>query len=421
LKKNGRPGRLRIKCFGNENFNIMIKPVLRIIFLFILFINSPVIIFSQKIVNPRFEQSGKQIIIYYDLEGSKPSQTYDIQIFCSTDGGITFGKALTKVTGNVGPLSKAGIGSRIVWEVLSERENLIGNVMFEIRWKKSTPSILENRRIEGSVKSVIETDYNASMKGKNLRKEEMVRKYTAKYDKSGIQLFGESLRSDATLLYRSTFLYDEKGNRTESTFQSSNSSSPTKTKYLYDENGRRTGYSIYTGDGSLSEKVEEYYNEKGERFEYKSFDSTGKLISMTLFEYDENSKIIEYNYQNKLDSSKNANTKYKYDSQGNTIEFCRYKPDGSISLKTTSKFDEFGNEIEYITYNPDGSINRKETYKFNEHKEIIEDSVFKPDGILDYKDTYVYSSFDNTGNWLVKTTSRNGITNKITERQIEYY
>jgi hypothetical protein len=401
--------------------NFMMKSVLRIIFLFILFINSSVIIFSQKIVNPRFEQSGKQIIIYYDLEGSEPSQTYDIQIFCSTDGGITFGKALTKVKGNVGPLSKAGIGSRIVWEVLSERENLIGNVMFEIRWKNKTNSDLASRRIEGSVKSVIETEYNSSLKGKKIIKSSLIKKWTTKYNKTGKLLEDEELNSNSTLIKKFTFQYNEKGNQTERTYQGSNSSGPAKTKYLFDASGRKTGSASYNSDGSLSLTFEYFYNKKGEKFEEKSFDSEGKPRGYTLFEFDENSRMIEQKYKNISDSTKNVRIKYNYDEQGNEIENCLYSFDGSIVSKTTSKFDEFGNKIEFKSYKSDGSINIKNNFMFNEHKDITEASVFKPDGSLDYKETYVYSSFDNAGNWLIKTTSRKGNPVKITERQIEYY
>jgi uncharacterized protein (TIGR02145 family) len=101
-------------------------------FILLLMLNIPVII-AQKIENPRFEQSGRQIIIYYDITGAQPDQTFDIQVFCSTDEGKSFGTALKKVTGDVGNNQIGGSGKKIYWNVLDEQEKLVGNILFEIK------------------------------------------------------------------------------------------------------------------------------------------------------------------------------------------------------------------------------------------------------------------------------------------------
>ena len=53
----------------------------------------PLLSFAQQVENVRFEQQGKQLHIYYDLQGN---QTYTVQVFCSTDGGQTWGQPLQK-------------------------------------------------------------------------------------------------------------------------------------------------------------------------------------------------------------------------------------------------------------------------------------------------------------------------------------
>jgi formylglycine-generating enzyme required for sulfatase activity len=89
---------------------------------------------AQQIQNVRFSASAKQIIITYDITGAQSGQTFDIQVFCITDGK-TLGPALTSVRGDAGPGITGGSGKRITWDVLSERESLTGNVQFEVQAK----------------------------------------------------------------------------------------------------------------------------------------------------------------------------------------------------------------------------------------------------------------------------------------------
>jgi hypothetical protein len=102
-----------------------------IIVLAILF---PVLAFSQQVENIHFEQSGKQIHIYYDLQGEG---TYNVRVYCSTDEGRTWGQPLQKVTGAVGKNQKPGRNKEIVWDVLSERDDLVGRIVFKIEARRT--------------------------------------------------------------------------------------------------------------------------------------------------------------------------------------------------------------------------------------------------------------------------------------------
>ena len=93
----------------------------------------PLLSIAQQVENVRFEQQGKQIHIYYDLQGNG---TYNVQVFCSTDNGKTWGQPLQKVTGAVGKNQKAGNNKEIVWDVLAEREKLEGEIKFKIEARK---------------------------------------------------------------------------------------------------------------------------------------------------------------------------------------------------------------------------------------------------------------------------------------------
>jgi len=102
-----------------------------------LFILSCTGIYAQQIENVRFEQQGKQIVIYYNLQGT-PGEKYDISVYCSADGGQTWGKPLQRVSGDVGTNQTSGNAKTIIWDVLTERESLSGDIQFEVRAKTNT-------------------------------------------------------------------------------------------------------------------------------------------------------------------------------------------------------------------------------------------------------------------------------------------
>ena len=84
--------------------------------------------FGQTVSNVDAYQEGKNIIITYDTD--KAGSVGDV--YCSTDGGRTWGAPLKQVTGDVNKQVPAG-SHRIVWDVLSEREKLSGaNICFKV-------------------------------------------------------------------------------------------------------------------------------------------------------------------------------------------------------------------------------------------------------------------------------------------------
>jgi len=89
---------------------------------------------AQRIENVLVTQINKTIEVTYDLLGLESGQTARVTLYCSEDGGNSWGRALTKATGDVGEGIPAGLGKRIVWQVLDERERLSGDrIVFEVR------------------------------------------------------------------------------------------------------------------------------------------------------------------------------------------------------------------------------------------------------------------------------------------------
>ncbi|NJK86588.1 MAG: hypothetical protein HC906_12085 [Bacteroidales bacterium] len=76
--------------------------------LFLLFLISSTVTFSQKVSHVHFEQVGQQIEINYKLTGAKYYQVFYVEVFVSTDGGNTYFGPLKRITGDIGTDVKEG-------------------------------------------------------------------------------------------------------------------------------------------------------------------------------------------------------------------------------------------------------------------------------------------------------------------------
>ena len=102
--------------------------MIKLVFFLLLSVFTAVCSFGQTVSNVDAYQEGKNIIITYDID--KAGLVSDV--YCSTDGGRTWGVPLKQVTGDVNKQVQAG-SHRIVWDVLSEREKLAGaNISFKV-------------------------------------------------------------------------------------------------------------------------------------------------------------------------------------------------------------------------------------------------------------------------------------------------
>lgn len=102
--------------------------MIKLVFFLLLSVFTAVCSFGQTVSNVDAYQEGKNIIITYNTD--KTGSVGDV--YCSTDGGRTWGEPLRQVTGDVNKQVQAG-SHRIVWDVLSEREKLAGaNICFKV-------------------------------------------------------------------------------------------------------------------------------------------------------------------------------------------------------------------------------------------------------------------------------------------------
>ncbi len=90
---------------------------------------------------------------------------------------------------------------------------------------------------------------------------------------------------------------------------------------------------------------------------------------------------LEYEYEEKfgeLEVILEGKDIYKYDSNGNKVEWLMYNSDGSLESKTIYKYDSNGNIIEESGYDSEGNLTdnvfgvSKTIYKYDSKNRIIE-------------------------------------------------
>lgn len=376
---------------------------------------------AQKVENLRFEQVGKQIIIYYDLNETQTGQNFEVKVFCSTDGGKTSGSQLRQVTGDAGSSITGGKGKKIIWDVLAEREKLIGDILFEIQVKKRNyNNDLTSRKIEGKVRTIVESEYTVEIKKKEIKKAGLSSKYITEYDDKWNLIEYDRYKPGGSLDYKFTNKFDERGNRIEYIRFKSDGSMDYKYKYKYDDKWNLMESDRYKPDGSFESKVVFLNDQNGNRGESKYYKVDGSLDYSYTYKYDEKGNTTEYSRFKSGDSLEYSYT-YKHNDKGNTIESNRFKSDGSLDYKWTNKYDDQGNNIEMIWYKSDGSLDYKSTYRYDEKGNRIEYKKFKTDGSLDFIETCKFDKYDINGNWIIQTVFRNDSPTKIIERDIIYY
>ena len=92
--------------------------------------------FAQNISNITATQSGKNIVVSYNLTGKEDIKAYEIKLYVSPDGGSTWQGPLTAVSGAVGKGQTAANSKSITWDVLKEPNfsQLKGdNIQFKIK------------------------------------------------------------------------------------------------------------------------------------------------------------------------------------------------------------------------------------------------------------------------------------------------
>jgi hypothetical protein len=249
-------------------------------------------------------------------------------------------------------------------------------------------------RLDGNVKSVMETRFTLDGKGKNAARNKIIfQKYTA-YDQYGFE--------SESILYNNGEEY-------------------LITKYIFGSEGRQSEMNQTLKDGRNSLNVTYKYNDDTLRSEAIYNWSEDRIVGEVCEIYDYYFDIILNETFTKV--------LYKYEYRGYCTEESYIKPDSGLSFKITAKYDFRGNRLESAYFRGDGMLSWITKYSYDRYDNLIESRVFKSNRIA-VLSGYKYQ-FDEKGNWTSRRQEREVYVNILTagleqadiltERTIEYY
>ena len=245
--------------------------------------------------------------------------------------------------------------------------------------------------------------------------------------------------------------YDIEGNRIETNMGSEKSGFiDQRIAYEYNDKGSLINECYYKSNGKLFQKIAYNYDSNGKLIESRGYNKKGKSRAYQSYEYNNNGKLIKTILTIKIFGDKTFETTYKYDSNGNPTEICKYNNKGKIYLKEIyfdgltknekNKYLKPSTFFEIIDRNNDPnnlvfnlrSIFLWSTYYIfeNVNNNIIywyglpieiERTVGGP---LNLKYEYkIFYFFDDTGNWIIKVKINWAtlVVNNLIMREIEYY
>lgn len=106
----------------------------------ILILSMTTVYFSnaQVIRNVIANQVDNNIIVTYDLSSTNQLDKFSIDLLISLNGGHSWSEPLYSVSGDVGMAIKPSYNKKIVWNVLADRQELVGNdIQFKIMGRKN--------------------------------------------------------------------------------------------------------------------------------------------------------------------------------------------------------------------------------------------------------------------------------------------
>jgi formylglycine-generating enzyme required for sulfatase activity len=103
--------------------------------------------YTQSIVNVTFRQEGETVRITYDIKNAQDGQTFNIELYCSTDGGRTYGNALKAVSGDVGEKIIGGYSKTIIWKPMQENITTLESDKVKFKITATIKSTMPNNMV----------------------------------------------------------------------------------------------------------------------------------------------------------------------------------------------------------------------------------------------------------------------------------
>ncbi len=238
--------------------------------------------------------------------------------------------------------------------------------VFSVLVSLSLSKGITNKKLQGKVKSIKESTYQALDKFNKIIEGSF---------KGGYHL-----------------MFDIEGNIIEENYYNSKRKLSKKWIYKYDYQGNPTEIDVYGSNGKFKDSYYWIYkyNDEGHVIEAHN---TIFIYKKTTYQYNSKGYITEENNYLKNDVSL-FRLEYEYDEQGNILKINKYD---ELQMDTTVwlyKYDSIGTKIMEHCYNSDYSIDVEYTYKYQ---------------------------YDDQNNWIRGVSYKNYLSYEIIKREIMYY
>jgi hypothetical protein len=268
---------------------------------------------------------------------------------------------------------------------------------------------LKEWRLQGSVKTVSETDYSN----------------TGKY--TTLLLF----KPDGSVQEQSSFNPDGSLIR--------------RWVYEYNTHNQKLTRTCYVLKDSLSGILHYLYNTDYKIAEEKLLDPQGRLISDTEYEYDASQNEIERRFVNE-NAKITARILFRYDDKNNVIEELHIDSALRQHWKLINKYNRKGLKMEILYLSVNDSLLKKSTYTYLPNKQVDEANFYNGKNELISRTTYQYDKqlttiskvisymsdkkiekhlfvyeFDKHKNWISRKEYLNNDIDDIIIRKLEYY
>lgn len=275
-------------------------------------------------------------------------------------------------------------------------------------------------QLRGKVKSIHETVYSAVKKFGTVSKGDKTYddesdniESAMQFNENGNILNVRKLDFDGNLSHEEKYEYNENGIKIRYVWN--NLEDDYKEEIIYKLNQDDEIFeSIFSSDYG-NDKTSYLYDDNGNKIEELKYDSSGKLIYKRLFEYNKSGSLIE----EKRFNEENLSGIYKYNDSGKVIEESWIDYAGEIT-KCIYKYDKRGNNTKIICSDSDGKIVDKVMNKYNQMNDKVRSEITDEVSNRYYSSSWEYN-YDIHGNWTEKIVHIYKKPTFFIERKIKYY
>lgn len=276
--------------------------------------------------------------------------------------------------------------------------------------KKNT---ITTMNLQGNVSSLETKVYDAKVVDGNIEQGDIKRSFVYSFFADGNLKEQQTIANNGVLLRKYVYQYDAQGReilklwynnkQLNQSIVSTYKDDLLSTCVTKDINNQLIDSIIYTYNSGILIQEENFYVQQGELLS-KKIDYTfnnGLLIAKKM----ENIDLLQLQYNDKkqIIKEKQCNT------QGESIFIYEYN------------YDNQGNIVTKNSLRDNGELRRKFVYEYDKYGNVTSEKWLDSGGMQLYQQTYKYS-YDDYGNWIVRTTYQN--PEQVTEMQvriINYY